>query len=65
LLSIIACFFIILEGFCHFSTTSLFSLTAILSTLVLTSSFPKSSWSNSNSPNLTKIEETSALPSTS
>jgi hypothetical protein len=43
LLSIVARFFIILEGFCHFSITSLFSLTAVLSTLVLTSLSPKSS----------------------
>jgi hypothetical protein len=65
LLSIVACFFIILERFYYFSTTSLFLLIAILSTLVLTSLFSESSWSNSNSPNLTKIEETSALSSTS
>jgi hypothetical protein len=65
LLSIVACFFIILERFYYFSTTSLFSLIAILSILVLTSLSFKSSWSNSNSSNLTKIKETSALPSTS
>jgi hypothetical protein len=65
LLSIIAHFFIILERFCHFSTMSLFLLTATLSILVLISLFSKSSWSDSNSPNLTKIKETSALPSTS
>ncbi len=43
LLSIVAHFFIILEGFCHFSITSLFSLITILSILVLTSLSPKSS----------------------
>ncbi len=43
LLSIVAHFFIILERFCHFSTTSLFLLIAILSILVLISLFSKSS----------------------
>jgi hypothetical protein len=43
LLSIVACFFIILEGFYYFSITSLFLLIAILSILVLTSLFSKSS----------------------
>jgi hypothetical protein len=65
LLSIVACFFIILERFYYFSITSLFLLTTVLSILVLTSLFSKSSWSDFNSFNLTKIKETSALPSTS
>jgi hypothetical protein len=65
LLSIVAHFFIILEEFYHFSIISLFLLTAALSILALTSLSLKSSWSDSNSPNLTKIEETSALSSTS
>ncbi len=65
LLSIVAHFFIILEKFYYFSTTSLFSLIVVLSILVLISLFSKSSWSDSNSSNLTKIEETSALSSTS
>jgi hypothetical protein len=43
LLSIAACFFMILERFYYFSTMSLFSLTATLSTLVLISLSPKSS----------------------
>jgi hypothetical protein len=43
LLSIIAHFFIILKGFYYFSIMSLFSLTATLSILVLTSLSPKSS----------------------
>jgi hypothetical protein len=43
LLSIVAHFFMILEGFCHFFTMSLFSLIAALSTLVLTSLSPESS----------------------
>ncbi len=43
LLSIVAHFFMILERFCHFSIMSLFSLIAVLSTLVLISLSPKSS----------------------